>query len=140
MPICLFCFFKKCDCSLHLQYEIEGLKQQLLERERHIVSMETTFLTHAQKFPNGELAALGDELVVWQDKYSRYLNLIFVLFRQKLFLLSLDINIFFTLSNAKQKKYWNRSNRPFVNSKGPQIMITEPMVSIKVTNCSLQSG
>jgi len=51
--------------------EIENLKQRLLERERHIVKMETNFLKEAEKFPNGEFAALTEELLTWQDKYSR---------------------------------------------------------------------
>lgn len=33
--------------------------------------METNFLKEADKFPNGEMAALTDELLTWQDKYSR---------------------------------------------------------------------
>jgi len=45
-----------------------------LEREHHIVNMETNFLTEAEKFPNGEFAALTEELLMWQEKYSRYLN------------------------------------------------------------------
>ncbi|XP_054284097.1 uncharacterized protein LOC129001000 [Macrosteles quadrilineatus] len=57
--------------NLHLHVEIENLKQRLLEREHHIVKMETNFLKEAEKFPNGEMAALTDELLVWQDKYSR---------------------------------------------------------------------
>jgi hypothetical protein len=57
---------------LHLHVEIENLKQRLLEREHHIVNRETTFLTAAEKFPNGEFAALTEELLTWQDKYSRY--------------------------------------------------------------------
>jgi len=43
-----------------------------LEREHHIVNMETNFLTEAEKFPNGEFAALTEELLTWQEKYSRY--------------------------------------------------------------------
>lgn len=35
--------------------------------------METNFLCEAEKFPNGEYAALTDEILMWQDKYSRYL-------------------------------------------------------------------
>lgn len=77
---CLFVFGKECGCtceqcgdssSLHLHVEIENLKQRLFEREHHIVKMETNFLKEADKFPNGEMAALTDELLTWQDKYSR---------------------------------------------------------------------
>lgn len=68
---------QNCSCdqsSLHLHLEIENLKQRLLERERHIVKMETNFLKEAEKFPNGEYAALTEELLTWQDKYSRYIR------------------------------------------------------------------
>lgn len=64
-----------CGCdqgNLHLHVEIENLKQRLIDRERHIEKMETNFLKEAEKFPNGEYAALMDELSTWQDKYSRY--------------------------------------------------------------------
>jgi hypothetical protein len=37
--------------------------------------METNFLTEAEKFPNGEFAALTEELLTWQEKYSRYKKL-----------------------------------------------------------------
>lgn len=75
-----FVFDEECGCaceqcgdssSLHLHVEIENLKQRLFEREHHIVKMETNFLKEADKFPNGEMAALTDELLTWQDKYSR---------------------------------------------------------------------
>uniref|UniRef100_A0A1B6D3C9 Brain-enriched guanylate kinase-associated protein n=1 Tax=Clastoptera arizonana TaxID=38151 RepID=A0A1B6D3C9_9HEMI len=67
------CACRRCSDSgnLHLHVEIENLKQRLLEKEHHIVSMETNFLKEAEKFPNGELAALTDELLTWQNKYSR---------------------------------------------------------------------
>lgn len=57
--------------NLHLHVEIENLKQRLLERERHIVKMETNFLKEAEKFPNGEFAAVMEQLLTWQEKYSR---------------------------------------------------------------------
>lgn len=56
---------------LQLHVEVENLKQQLIERENHIRNMETSFLSEAEKFPNGEAAALTEELLTWQDKYSR---------------------------------------------------------------------
>ncbi|KAK6619194.1 hypothetical protein RUM44_003576 [Polyplax serrata] len=71
---------KECGCSckgktdqgsLHLHVEIENLKQKLVERENHIMRMETNFLTEVDKYPNGEYAALAEELLTWQDKYSR---------------------------------------------------------------------
>lgn len=67
------CVCNKCvtNHDVHLHVEIENLKQRLVERDNHIVTMETTFLNEANKFPNGEFAALRDELVTWQDKYSR---------------------------------------------------------------------
>ncbi|VVC29767.1 Hypothetical protein CINCED_3A016407 [Cinara cedri] len=36
--------------------------------------METNFLCEAEKFPHGEYAALTDEILIWQDKYSRLLE------------------------------------------------------------------
>ncbi|KAG5320663.1 BEGIN protein, partial [Pseudoatta argentina] len=56
---------------MHLHAEIENLRQQLLERDNHIVTMETQFLNEADKFPNGELASTKEELLIWQEKYSR---------------------------------------------------------------------
>lgn len=35
--------------------------------------METNVLNEANKFPKGELAALQEELLTWQDKYKRCL-------------------------------------------------------------------
>lgn len=43
-----------------------------MEKENHIVMMETNFLNEANKFPNGELMAVREELLTWQDKYKRY--------------------------------------------------------------------
>ncbi|GLV45807.1 uncharacterized protein CBL_02827 [Carabus blaptoides fortunei] len=57
--------------DVHLHVEIENLKQRLVERDNHIVTMETTFLNEANKYPNGEYVALTEELLTWQDKYSR---------------------------------------------------------------------
>ncbi|KAK3922490.1 Tight junction-associated protein 1 [Frankliniella fusca] len=66
------CLCRRCDQStLHLHVEIENLKQRLVERERDIVTMETNFLSEADKFPDGEYAALTEELLTWQEKYSR---------------------------------------------------------------------
>lgn len=58
-------------CDMHLHAEIENLRQRLLERDNHIVTMETQFLNEADKFPNGELASTKEELLIWQEKYSR---------------------------------------------------------------------
>ncbi|XP_011346130.2 uncharacterized protein LOC105284385 isoform X1 [Ooceraea biroi] len=58
-------------CDMHLHAEIENLRQRLLERDNHIVTMETQFLNEADKFPNGELASMKEELLIWQEKYSR---------------------------------------------------------------------
>ncbi|KAJ3661269.1 hypothetical protein Zmor_005673 [Zophobas morio] len=68
------CTCNKClatDHDVHLHVEIENLKQKLVERETHIVTMETNFLNEANKFPSGELVALREELLTWQDKYKR---------------------------------------------------------------------
>ncbi|KAL1124533.1 hypothetical protein AAG570_001159, partial [Ranatra chinensis] len=57
--------------GLHLHAEIENLKQRLIEKEDHILMMETNFLKEAEKYPNGEMAAISEELSTWQEKYSR---------------------------------------------------------------------
>ncbi|XP_012277584.1 uncharacterized protein LOC105698154 isoform X2 [Orussus abietinus] len=57
--------------DMHLHAEIESLHQRLLERDNHIVTMETHFLNEADKFPNGELASIKEEVLTWQEKYSR---------------------------------------------------------------------
>ncbi|XP_065347718.1 brain-enriched guanylate kinase-associated protein [Cloeon dipterum] len=71
---------KECGCqcegcndntSLHLHVEIENLQQRLLEKEHHIVKMETNFLSEADKYPDGEVVAMMEEIAVWQDKYNR---------------------------------------------------------------------
>lgn len=54
-----------------MHVEIENLKQRLVERDNHIVKMETNFLNEANKFPSGEIVALREELLTWQDKYKR---------------------------------------------------------------------
>lgn len=59
------------DHDVHLHVEIENLKQKLVERDTHIATMETNVLNEANKFPNGELAAIQEELLTWQDKYKR---------------------------------------------------------------------
>lgn len=69
------CTCKRCISSDHdvqLHVEIENLKQRLVEKESHIVTMETNFLNEANKFPSGEMVALREELMTWQDKYKRY--------------------------------------------------------------------
>ncbi|KAI4470571.1 tight junction-associated protein 1 [Holotrichia oblita] len=68
------CRCSKCvstDHDVHLHVEIENLKQKLVERDNHIVSMETNFLNEANKYPSGEANALREELLTWQDKYRR---------------------------------------------------------------------
>ncbi|XP_076297893.1 uncharacterized protein LOC143217463 [Lasioglossum baleicum] len=57
--------------DMHLHVEIENLRQHLMERDSHIATMETQFLSEADKFPNGELASMKEELLIWQEKYSR---------------------------------------------------------------------
>ncbi|XP_012264736.2 probable serine/threonine-protein kinase MARK-A [Athalia rosae] len=76
--ICAQCSLRNDDKNLHhhaaemhLHVEIEHLRQRLLERDSHIVTMETQFLNEADKFPNGELASMREEMVTWQEKYSR---------------------------------------------------------------------
>ncbi|XP_063990591.1 uncharacterized protein LOC135169471 [Diachasmimorpha longicaudata] len=57
--------------DVHLHAEIEHLRQSLMEKDSHIVKMETQFFNEADKFPNGELASMREELRTWEDKYSR---------------------------------------------------------------------
>ena len=47
---------------------------------------------------------------------------------------------FFTLSNAKHGESIVIGLAASSTSKGPQVKTTEPMVSIKVINCSIQLG
>ncbi|OXU28620.1 hypothetical protein TSAR_010925 [Trichomalopsis sarcophagae] len=71
------CICKQCNKNeqrhndMHLHVEIENLRQCLVERDNHIVTMETQFLNEAEKFPNGEMASLKEEVLIWQDKYTR---------------------------------------------------------------------
>ena len=46
----------------------------------------------------------------------------------------------FTLSNAKHGESIGIGLAARSTSKGPQVKTTEPMDSIKVTNCSIQLG
>ncbi|XP_076314209.1 uncharacterized protein LOC143226733 isoform X2 [Tachypleus tridentatus] len=57
--------------SIHLHQEIENLKCQLVERENHIIEMDTHVIHQAQRFPKGENAALRQELLLWEEKYQR---------------------------------------------------------------------
>lgn len=67
------CVCSKCvnDHDVHLHVEIENLKQRLLERDTHIVTMETNVLNEANKFPNGQVVAVKEELLMCQEKYKR---------------------------------------------------------------------
>ena len=47
---------------------------------------------------------------------------------------------FFTLSNAKHGQCFVIGLAASATSKGPRVKTTEPMVSIKVPNCSIQLG
>ena len=53
--------------------------------------------------------------------------------------LLIHIFFFYFIQCEAWGKYCNRS-RDKLDSKGPQVKITEPMISIKVTNCSIQLG
>ncbi|XP_066586118.1 general transcription factor 3C polypeptide 5 [Prorops nasuta] len=68
---CTYCTKDGQHSDMHLHVEIENLRQSLVERDNHIVTMETQFLNDADKFPNGELASIKEEILIWQDKYSR---------------------------------------------------------------------
>lgn len=52
-----------------------------MEKESHIVQMETHFLNEANKFPSGEVVALREELLTWQDKYKRLVYIIYKIYR-----------------------------------------------------------
>ncbi|CAG9855564.1 unnamed protein product [Phyllotreta striolata] len=66
---CTRCTLNDHDVQLHV--EIENLKQKLVEKENHIVTMETNFLNETNNYPNGELSSVKEELLTWQDKYKR---------------------------------------------------------------------
>ena len=55
-------------------------------------------------------------------------------------LLSIDENIFFTLSNAKHGERIGIGFAASSTSNGPLAKTVEPMNSIKVTYCSIQLG
>ena len=61
-------------------------------------------------------------------------------FCRKCSLKSNQCSFLFTLSNAKHGESIVIGLAARSTSKGPQVKITEPMVSIKVTNCSIQLG
>ncbi|KAJ8679273.1 hypothetical protein QAD02_015060 [Eretmocerus hayati] len=71
------CICKQCNrpdikhSDMHLHVEIENLRRRLVEKDNHIVTMETHFLNEAEKYPNGEVASLKEEVLIWQDKYMR---------------------------------------------------------------------
>ncbi|KAL3284496.1 hypothetical protein HHI36_018657 [Cryptolaemus montrouzieri] len=67
------CTCKSCrrpDNDIHLHVEIENLKQKLLERDDHIIRMETNFLNESAT-DSDEVLMLQDEIQTWQDKYKR---------------------------------------------------------------------
>lgn len=68
-----------------MHQEIESLKRQLLEREYHILKMETSVLNHAEQYPNGEWEHLQQELMIWKDKYDRFVCINFETFFYMLF-------------------------------------------------------
>lgn len=60
--------------------------------------METNFLCEAEKFPHGEYAALADEIIIWQDKYSRWV--IFLLKVSRSCYEYVDTSIFYNISDS----------------------------------------
>ncbi|KAK9887057.1 hypothetical protein WA026_019982 [Henosepilachna vigintioctopunctata] len=67
------CTCKNCgrfDNEIHLHLEIENLKQKLLERDNHIIRMETNFLNEPS-VDSDEILMLKEELLTWQEKYNR---------------------------------------------------------------------
>ncbi|XP_043231931.1 tight junction-associated protein 1-like isoform X1 [Amphibalanus amphitrite] len=69
-----------CQCSqcdrheLQLHREIEALKQRVIERDFHILRLETNVLREAERYPHGEVGELRSQLGQWQDKYDRLLE------------------------------------------------------------------
>lgn len=57
-------FYQNCD--VHLQVEIEKLKQALLEKQSELISMETACLRESDR-----QVELEDSIIAWQDKYDR---------------------------------------------------------------------
>lgn len=53
-------------CDVHLQVEIEKLKQALLEKQSELISMETACLRESDR-----QVELEDSIIAWQDKYDR---------------------------------------------------------------------
>ncbi|XP_037034511.1 uncharacterized protein LOC119073253 isoform X3 [Bradysia coprophila] len=53
-------------CDVHLQLEIEKLKQALLEKQSELISMETACLRESDR-----QVELEDSIIAWQDKYDR---------------------------------------------------------------------
>ena len=54
------------NCDVHLQVEIEKLKQALLEKQSELISMETACLRESDR-----QVELEDSIIAWQDKYDR---------------------------------------------------------------------
>lgn len=54
------------NCDVHLQIEIEKLKQALLEKQSELISMETACLRESDR-----QVELEDSIIAWQDKYDR---------------------------------------------------------------------
>lgn len=42
----------------------------MMDKDYHILQMETNFLNDAQRFPS-EHQAIRDEILYWEDKYER---------------------------------------------------------------------
>ena len=62
----------------------------------------------------------------------------FALYLQNLRLKNTEIFFYYFIQCEAWGKYCNLAASS--TSKGPQVKTTEPMVSIKVTNCSIQLG
>ncbi|GAB6026565.1 Tight junction associated protein 1 (Peripheral) [Chamberlinius hualienensis] len=68
------CRCDNCSITNSLNQEIDDLKRQVRDRDLHITRMETNVLSNMERFPNGEFAALSDELLHLQDRYERLLE------------------------------------------------------------------
>ena len=81
-------------------------------------------------------------MIFWDVKNKKMKIFIYSLFWDNMVKNSLSWRrlLFFTLSNAKHGESIGIGLAAISASKGPQVKTTKPMVSIKVTNCSIQLG
>lgn len=57
--------------NMSLQREVEFLRREILEREIHIMQVESGMITHKRQIHGGEWEQLREKLSIWQEKYER---------------------------------------------------------------------